>query len=84
VLPYHSGAIRYFKEIGLWSPEDEAHNKRLLKRQQVLAAAWQEAETLELDDEEFTAAWLAIRERHLLEAGFETMRAAAGVRPGVE
>ena len=28
------------KEAGHWSDAQEAHNKELLKRQQVLAAAW--------------------------------------------
>src|SRR5437870_8668137 len=40
VVPVHPGAARALKEAGQWSDEQEAHNKALLKRQEVLAAAW--------------------------------------------
>jgi hypothetical protein len=35
-----SGRRKALKEAGQWTDEQEAHNKELLKRQQVLAAAW--------------------------------------------
>jgi TRAP transporter TAXI family solute receptor len=40
VLPYHDGAVRAFREAGVWKPEHEQHNQSLVKRQQVLASAW--------------------------------------------
>src|SRR4030081_3284643 len=40
VVPVHPGAARALKEAGQWTDEQEAHNKVLLKRQEVLAAAW--------------------------------------------
>ena len=40
VVPVHPGAAKALKEAGQWSDEQEAHNKGLLKRQEVLAAAW--------------------------------------------
>lgn len=40
VVPYHEGAVNAFKEAGAWKPEHEAHNQKLLKRQETLAAAW--------------------------------------------
>ena len=39
-LPYHEGAVRAFKEAGVWKAEHETHNQGLLKRQQTLASAW--------------------------------------------
>jgi hypothetical protein len=40
VLPYHEGAVKAFREAGVWKPEHEAHNQKLVKRQDTLAAAW--------------------------------------------
>ncbi|MBW2064129.1 MAG: TAXI family TRAP transporter solute-binding subunit [Deltaproteobacteria bacterium] len=31
-VPYHEGAIRYFKEIGLWKPENQAYQEKMLKK----------------------------------------------------
>lgn len=31
VLPYHPGAVKYYKEKGLWTPEQEKAQQRLLK-----------------------------------------------------
>ena len=39
-IPMHEGAIRYFKEKGLWTAEHQKHNDELVKRQDTLAAAW--------------------------------------------
>jgi TRAP transporter TAXI family solute receptor len=83
VLPYHPGAIRYFREIGLWGEADDAHNELLLKRQRVLAEAWAEAEALDLEDDAFAEAWMDVRERHLAAAGLEIRRPVGGTRPGI-
>jgi TRAP transporter TAXI family solute receptor len=32
-VPYHDGAIRYFKEKELWTPEAQAYQEKILKRQ---------------------------------------------------
>lgn len=72
VVPYHAGAVRYFREAGVWSDEREAHNQRLLERQRVLAAAWQGLERGDYPtDEAFTEAWLAARVEALSSAGFD-------------
>lgn len=35
-VPYHEGAIRYFKERGLWTQENQAYQGKMLKRQKAL------------------------------------------------
>jgi TRAP transporter TAXI family solute receptor len=35
-VPYHEGAIRYFKEKGLWTQEAQDYQKKVLKRQKAL------------------------------------------------
>ena len=71
MVPFHKGAIRYFKQIGVWNDEHELHNARLLERQQVLASAWQAMESLEITDkQEFQTTWMKLRALRLEAAGF--------------
>ena len=37
---FHPGAIRYFKEAGLWKPEFDTWQAGMLKRHTTLQAAW--------------------------------------------
>jgi len=71
-VPYHEAAVEYFKEIGVWSPEAQAHNDRLIERQKVLARAW-ETYTADApsDDEAFQDGWMQARAEALSDAGFE-------------
>lgn len=72
VIPYHEGAIRYFKEIGLWKPEHDTHNDKLIARQKVLADAWtQVSKTGAEDAEAFQKAWQQARAEALTKAGFD-------------
>ena len=69
VVPFHEGAVRYFKSIGVWSDAADAHNIRLIQRQSVLATAWQ-AHQAE-DPEDFSATWMRRRAAALDAAGFD-------------
>ncbi|MEK9870278.1 MAG: TAXI family TRAP transporter solute-binding subunit [Gammaproteobacteria bacterium] len=77
VVPFHAGAVRYYREIGRWGEAADAHNSRLLERQKVLAAAWDE--TLALIRGEaavFSAAelpdlWMQMRALRLRQQGFD-------------
>lgn len=71
VVPYHDGAIAYFKELGVWSDEAQAHNDRLIERQEVLQAAWKELEAENPDD--WVAAWSQKRRDALADAGFKVV-----------
>jgi TRAP transporter TAXI family solute receptor len=70
VFPYHPGSIKYFKEAGVWTDEHEAHNANLMKRQEILAAAWEAMDT-SLDDEAFDASWQKARADALDAAGMD-------------
>ena len=71
VVPYHEGAVQYWREIGIWTDELEQHNNSLVARQEVLARAWSELIEKEfVDQQEFVEAWSQMRALRLEEAGF--------------
>lgn len=73
-IPYHDGAIRYFEEIGIWTPEAAAKQEENLYRQQVLKDAW---DTYLMNAPEdfraFEAGWLTYREQVLSDEGLITL-----------
>lgn len=73
VLPYHAGAVKALQEAGAWTPEAQAHNDALIKRQQVLADAWKAfmAANPPADQQAFTAAWMQGRNAALVKAGMD-------------
>lgn len=73
-LPYHEGAVRYFREIGLWTEEAEARQQANLHRQQVLKEAWEAfLPTAPEDFAAFEAEWLKVREQALEAKGLITL-----------
>jgi TRAP transporter TAXI family solute receptor len=75
VLPYHDGAVKAFKEAGVWKAEHEAHNQKALKRQEALAGAWSAfLRTNPPDDAAaFRKGWMAARAEALKKAGLDTI-----------
>lgn len=75
VLPYHEGAAKALKEAGVWKPEHDAHNQKLLKRQEILSGAWAAyLKTNPPDDKaEFAKGWMAARKTALTGAGMDTI-----------
>lgn len=73
VLPYHDGAVRAFKEAGVWKAEQEAHQRKALARQATLAAAWEAyLKTNPPEDREaMRKGWMAARGAALKKAGFD-------------
>jgi uncharacterized protein len=72
VVPYHHGAVRYWREIGVWTQAHEAHNQALIRRQQVLGAAWAEVTGQRIRNRgQFDEAWARTRAERLQEAGFD-------------
>lgn len=72
VVPVHEGAIKYFKEIGVWKPEYDKSNAELIKRQKVLADAWAaHGKATYADDKAAMAGWQKLRADALTKAGME-------------
>jgi TRAP transporter TAXI family solute receptor len=72
VVPFHEGAVSYFKDQGVWLDEHSLHNNRLIERQTVLRSAWDALSTLEVEDvDTFKQLWLQLRSKKLLAAGFD-------------
>ena len=73
VIPYHEGAVRALKEAGVWKAEHEAHNQKLLKRQETLAAAWSDFLKGNPPDDKaaFTKAWMDVRSAALSKIGMD-------------
>jgi TRAP transporter TAXI family solute receptor len=71
VVPVHPGAVKALKEAGQWSDEQDAHNNKLFKRQEVLAAAWAgySKGSPPSDDKEFLDGWMKARAAALSKAG---------------
>lgn len=73
-IPFHPGAIRYYKEIGAWDDAAEAQNQSNLDRQQILASAWTDFVASAPEDyDEFQQAWLVAREKALSDANLITL-----------
>jgi len=69
VIPFHEGAIRYYKEAGVWTDDAQAHNDKLIARQETLASAWDEVKKGKPDD--WSQAWTAKRREALKAGGFQ-------------
>lgn len=73
-LPFHPGAIRYFKEIGVWTAEAAQKNQENLQRQQVLKQAWDVfLPSAPQGYSEFEQAWLTARLKALEQANMITL-----------
>lgn len=67
-VPYHEGAVRYFKEIGAWSEAAQENQENNLKRQEVLMAAWEDyIDDAPTDRDAFQEGWMDARYQALRE-----------------
>ena len=73
-IPMHDGAIKYFKELGLWTAEHQKHNDGLVARQKVLADAWKTyTAKAPSDDKEFAQGWMKARAEALTKANMNVV-----------
>ncbi len=58
---FHPGSIKYFKEVGKWTPQLEAWNSKVLEREAKLLKAWEaclaEADASKLTEDKLPALW---------------------------
>ncbi|MCP5151566.1 MAG: TAXI family TRAP transporter solute-binding subunit [Ectothiorhodospiraceae bacterium] len=69
VFPYHPAAVAYYKEKGVWTAAHDEHNTMLVRRQEVIAAAWEKMKAMDVADDAFRAEWMKLRAAALTEAG---------------
>lgn len=73
-IPVHEGAVRYYKERGVWTAQHQTHNDALIKRQDILAAAWQVyTAKAPADDGEFVKGWMTARADALRKASLDAV-----------
>ena len=67
IIPFHDAVVRYYKEIGEWNDSMQAHQDRLVARQELLAETWQRynAGDPPADAEAFREGWMKTRARAL-------------------
>ena len=77
VVPVHPGAVKALKEAGYWTAEQETYNNAMIRRQEVLAAAWADYAKASppADDKAHLDGWMKARAAALAKAnminGFE-------------
>jgi hypothetical protein len=63
--------VKALKEAGVWTAEAEKHNQGLVKRQEVLAAAWKAFMDSKPADDKFADGWMKARRDALSKAGLD-------------
>ncbi|MGQ4876957.1 TAXI family TRAP transporter solute-binding subunit [Billgrantia sp. LNSP4103-1] len=72
VLPFHDAVVEYYKEIGEWTDEMQAHQDSLIERQELLLETWNAfLDDAPSDEDEFRDAWMEARAQALTDAGFD-------------
>ncbi len=71
VIPFHDEVVAYYKKIGHWTDEMQAHQDQLVQRQDVLQKAWKEYKggNPPEDDDAFREGWMEARAKALEAAG---------------
>jgi hypothetical protein len=71
-MPYHAGAIKFFKEAGKWDAAAQKHQDMLVGRQAVIKKAWDAlAGKDSMSKDELKAAWKPARVAALKAAGLD-------------
>ncbi|AWB35035.1 C4-dicarboxylate ABC transporter [Orrella marina] len=72
VVPLHEGAVNVFKDKGMWTDDLQQNQENLVKRQEVLEAAWKDVNSRQHDsDDAFQEDWMKTRADALKAAGMD-------------
>lgn len=73
VIPYHEAVVEYYKEIDHWTEDMQAHQDKLVKRQEVLQSTWKDFmdSNPPEDEDEFRSSWMEARAKALEAEGME-------------
>jgi len=75
MIPFHPGAVRYYKEIGVWTPAAQATLEQSQRRYAVVAEAWKSYTAKAPDDEAaFVQGWMKARAEALQKAKLITIQ----------
>ncbi|MBI5967850.1 MAG: TAXI family TRAP transporter solute-binding subunit [Deltaproteobacteria bacterium] len=63
--PFHEGAVKYYKEIGVWKPEHDVWNNKLIEHMKEVKKEWEatvaEATDKGIKEKDFSKFWLEKR-----------------------
>ncbi|MFW8566281.1 TAXI family TRAP transporter solute-binding subunit [Orrella sp. 11846] len=72
VVPLHEGAINVYKAKGMWNEDLQKNQDAVVKRQEILEAAWKDVNSRSHDsDEAFAKDWMKTRADALKAAGMD-------------
>ena len=71
VIPFHDAVVDYYKEIGHWTDDMQAHQDMLVERQRILKDTWDGyvANDPPSDEDAFAKGWMSARAEALEAAG---------------
>jgi len=71
VIPFHDAVVDYYKEIGHWTDDMQAHQDMLVERQRILKDTWDGyvANDPPSDEDAFAKGWMSARAQALETAG---------------
>lgn len=71
VIPFHDAVVDYYKEIGHWTDEMQAHQDMLVERQRILMDTWKQytGSNPPKDEDTFRSGWMEARAKALEAAG---------------
>ena len=62
MVPFHEGAVRFFKEIGAWTEDLEKYNKRTIEQESARIAAWEKSKEQAIENKisakKFRKVWI--------------------------